>query len=391
MRKMLTKFLFFVNRYTASPPVSLSVYRYSYFLKPLYAAVSAIQCGGPDNLPRRKTNDNSPIPVRYKNCSQTRTGLLLLPMFLLAIISCGKPEITEAPSFVILSICNLPGYSQGIDVSGDFAYVANGQGGLQIIDVADPESTSIVGEQPTPRSAQGVAVREGFAYVVLTSELGLYVIDVTEPSACSLVGQDPGYTEYNICAPPDTFYVYIAAHDFFIIENCSIPNLPFWEQRIPTPGNVHGIFVAHSLAYLACEQMGLYIYYAARPDSAVPLLGSIDTPSNARNVYVEGDYAYVADGRAGLIIIDVSDTEAPSITGQYDTPGYANDVFVVNDFAYIADGDAGVQVVDVTDPAQPLFYASIETSYANDVYVKDDLLYIADRDMGLIIATEEVE
>ncbi len=342
-------------------------------------------------LSHRKTNNNSTIRMRYQNHSQTRTGLLLLLVCLFVVISCGRPEVTDVPSFAILSVCNLPGYSQGIDVSGDFAYVANGQGGLQIIDVSEPESTYIVGEQLTPRSAQGVAIREGLAYVVLTSELGLYVIDVTEPSVCSLVGQDPGYTEYNICAPPDTFYVYIAAHDYFIIENCSIPNLPFWEQRIPTPGNARGIFVANSLAYLACEQMGLYIYYAARPDSAVPLLGSIDTPSNARNVYVVGDYAYVADGRAGLIIIDVSNTEAPSIIGQYDTPGYANDVFVANDFAYIADGDEGVQVVDVSDPAQPLFYASIETSYANDIYVKDGLLYIADRDMGLIIAIEEEE
>lgn len=353
MRKMLTKFLFFVNSYMASPLVSLFVYGYSY-------------------------------------CCRARANLTLLSIFPLLIISCGRPEVT-APSFKILSVCNLPGYSQGIDVFGDFAYVANGQGGLQIIDISDPESTYIVGEYLTPRSAQGVAVRDSLAYVVLTSELGLYVIDITEPSVCSLVGQDPGYTEYNISAPPDTFYVYIAAHDFFIIENCSIPNLPFWEQRIPTSGNAHGIFVTNSLAYLACEQMGLHIYYAARPDSAVPLLGSIDTPSNARNVYVVGDYAYVADGRAGLIIIDVSNTEALSIIGQYDTPGYANDVFVADDFAYIADGESGLQVIDVSSSEEPVYYASIETSYANDIYVRNSLIFVADRDMGLVILTEEDE
>ena len=316
-----------------------------------------------------------------------------LSLFLALIISCGRPEVPDEQThtFEIVSVCNLPGYSRGIDISGDFAYIANDQGGLQIINISDPESTYIVGEYLTSVSAQGVAVRENFAYVVLSSGQGLLVLDISDPSAPVEIGSDGNYTEYNVVAPPDTFYIYIAAHDFFIIENCSIPALPYYDQRIPTPGIARGIFVSDSLAYLTCEQMGLYIYYAVRPDSEVPLLGSIDTPSNARDVYVDGDYAYVADGRAGLVIIDVSDPENPKISSVYDTPDYANDIFISDNCAYVADGKGGLQIVDVTNPEEPVYYGEVETSYAYAVYVKDELIYIADRDMGLLIITEEEE
>jgi len=314
---------------------------------------------------------------------------VLFAFILLFITGCGRPEPVYQPTYTILSTCPLPGYAEDVEISGDYAYIANGQAGLQIVDISDPESTFIVGEFMTSKSAQGVAIRDSLAFIATTSGNGLLVVNIQNPAACSLLGSDPGYTEYKVFALPDTYYVYIAAFDFFIIENCSIPQFPYYEQRVSTPGDARGIFVDNSFAFIACEQMGLYIYYAARPDSEVYLVGSIDTPSNAQNVFVRGNIAYVADGRGGLIIIDISNPVQPMITGIYDTPEYANNVYVLNDHAYVADGDGGIQIVDVSDPYDPVLYATIETSYASDVVIHDDLVYVADRDLGLVVAREE--
>jgi hypothetical protein len=305
------------------------------------------------------------------------------------MVWCGRPEPSEEIIYTTLSTCMLPGYAEDVHIDGDYAYIANGQAGLQIVNISNPESTYIVGEYITSKSAQGVAIRDSLAFLATTSGNGLIVIDIRDPAACSLLGSDPGYTEYKVFALPDTFYVYIAAFDFFIIENCSIPQFPYYDQRISTPGDARGIFVDNSLAYVACEQMGLSIYYAARPDSDVYLVGSIDTPSNAQNVFVEGNMAYVADGRGGLIIIDISNPAEPVITGVYDTPDYANNVWIDGQLAYVADGDGGVQILEVSDPSSPILHANIETSYASDVMVRDSLVYIADRDLGLIIAIQE--
>ncbi|MCS7250799.1 MAG: hypothetical protein NZ608_07800, partial [candidate division WOR-3 bacterium] len=64
----------------------------------------------------------------------------------------------------------------------------------------------------------------------------------------------------------------------------------------------------------------------------------------ARDVYVYSSYCYVADGRAGLMIIDVSNPSNPIEVGYYDTPGYARDVYVYSSYCYVADGDAGLQI-----------------------------------------------
>jgi hypothetical protein len=328
--------------------------------------------------------------------SRMKVGFIFLSTILLLIISCQKPEIPEGPQFHILSVCSLPGYAKGLDIVNNFAYVANGQGGLQIIDISNPESTFVVGSYITANEANAVAIRDTFAYLAITSSSngGLVIANVADPTAPFFVGQDASIYCYDVVAPEDdTIYVYLAARYWFHVEDVYTygPQYPSYARRFPSPGgDFRSIYMVDTMAYLACEQMGMYIYNLAKPDS-LALVGWQDTPSNARNVVVSGTYAYIADGRGGLVIIDVTDSENPDIISIYNTPEYANDVFVSGNYAYIADGDGGLQIIDIDNPADPLYYGSIETSYAYSVYVEDEYIYVADRDMGLVIIVEEEE
>ena len=311
---------------------------------------------------------------------------------ILLVVTCKRPEVSEQGQFTIIGTCELPGYAEDVEVHNGFAYLANGQAGLQIVNTMDPESTFVIGAYITSRNANGIAIRDTFGYLALTSSTsgGLLVLNIADPQEPRFIGQDASIYAYNIVAPvADTMYVYIAANYWFYVEDVyTFPQYPSYVRRFTTPGDIRGLSVIDSMAYLACEQMGIYVFNLAKPDSEA-LVGWIDTPSNARNVVLANDLAYVADGRAGLIIINIADTENLEVIGTYDTPGYANDVCVEGDYAYVADGDGGLQIIDVSDPTDPLAYADVETSYANAVFVTNDLVYIADRDMGLIIIEEE--
>jgi len=70
------------------------------------------------------------------------------------------------------------------------------------------------------------------------------------------------------------------------------------------------------------------------------------------------DYLAVAAGD-GILIIDVSDPEAPKKVGESDTDGVALGVCVSGDYAYVADGGDGLAVVDVSDPADPALVADM--------------------------------
>jgi hypothetical protein len=298
-------------------------------------------------------------------------------------------------TFTIIGECPLPGYAKKIELVDNLAYVADGQGGLQIVDISNPESTYVVGQYLADRDLSGVAVRDTFAYVALASSTsgGLVVLNIADPTNPVLVGQDNTIFAYDVAAPADdTMYVYVAARYWFHVEDIyTFPQYPQYARRFSTPGNIRAVCMVDTIAYLACEQMGLQIINLAIMIDSLALVGWADTPSNARHVYALDNFAYIADGRGGLVIVDVTDIENPFIVSQFDTPQYANAVYVSNNLAYVADGDGGLQVIDVSLPAEPEFYGEVQTPYANGVCVRNDTVFVADQDMGLVILVEEEE
>ncbi|NQT33795.1 hypothetical protein HQ587_01290 [bacterium] len=63
----------------------------------------------------------------------------------LRVISVDDPEHPEEVGYY-----NTPGRAEGVTVSGDYAYVADGGGSLRVISVADPEQPEEVGFCDTP-------------------------------------------------------------------------------------------------------------------------------------------------------------------------------------------------------------------------------------------------
>ena len=68
--------------------------------------------------------------------------------------------------------------SAGVDVAGDYAYVAVRSGGLQIIDISAPLSADIVHTVATDGNAYGAAVSGEHVYVAVYGTIGLQVVDL---------------------------------------------------------------------------------------------------------------------------------------------------------------------------------------------------------------------
>jgi hypothetical protein len=81
-------------------------------------------------------------------------------------------------------------------------------------------------------------------------------------------------------------------------------------------------------------------------------LSFLPIPGSANGVRVAGAHAYVAAGAAGLVVVDVTDLEAPAIVGSAPA-GIAQDVRLMGAHAFVAGGNRGLAVVDVGTPAEP--------------------------------------
>jgi hypothetical protein len=85
---------------------------------------------------------------------------------------------------------------------------------------------------------------------------------------------------------------------------------------------------------------------------AIPInLGKVVFNGESQELHLNGNYLYIAAGEGGLVIVDVSNTNAPVVVSTLDV-GFSTDVAVSNATAFVvADNDAAI--VDVTNPAAP--------------------------------------
>lgn len=244
---------------------------------------------------------------------------------------------------------NNQGIAQAIDVVGNLAYLAVGEAGLQIINIANPAAPVFVGSIATPARARGVQVIGNLAYVADDSGNGggLQIIDVTNPAAPSILGS----------------------------------------FGVSTPGGLAGgVEVIGNVAYLTDGNNGLQIVNVT--DSSNPtLIKNVLTPGGAAiGLDVVGNYAFVANREGGLQVIDISTPATASIVGTLNTPGVATGVQVDGNFAYVADGATGLQVVDITNPTSPILINTFDTpSSARSLFVNGTLAFVADTFSGLQI------
>jgi hypothetical protein len=294
----------------------------------------------------------------------------------------------NAARYAKLGNCVTPGYAKDLFVVGDYAYVADGQAGLQVIDISDPTQPVIVGSRDTDKYAYGIFVQDSIAYIAdgATGTGGFKIFDVRNPNSIVALGKNTYISAYDVFVinRGDSTFLLIAAREKLQIEDIADPLWPSLKGRCETPGTAYGVHGDNNYAYIADEQMGLQIMDIGELTDP-EIIGSCDTPGKALDVFVSGDYAYVADGREGLQVIDISNPEEPEITGTCNTPGYANRVFVYGDRAYIADGSEGVQIIDISDPSAPSIVGECDTPYANGVFVTEDYIYVSDRDDGVVI------
>ncbi|MEO0077016.1 MAG: hypothetical protein ABIK19_05070 [candidate division WOR-3 bacterium] len=313
---------------------------------------------------------------------------LFLIIFLIS--NCGKP-IEKIAQFKIVSQCPNPGYAQSIWVdtinNKHYAFLASGQAGLVIYNIDNPESTYIVNQWlDSINSCWDVTTLHGYAYLAY-GKRELIVLDARITDSLQYVD------EYNWPFPgnsrsifiQDTSYIFVGALDRLLVSAVATPAYP---DEYNPPSNVRGIFIVDSFAYIASEQLGVYIMNVLTTPRRI--INLCNTPSNARGVFADEHYCYVADGRNGLVIIDVTNPYQPSIVSQLSLSGYANKPFVKDTLAYVACGEAGLAIVNIKDITNPILVEYVETSYAKSVYVtKDNYIYLADRDLGLVVIKQE--
>ncbi len=272
-------------------------------------------------------------------------------------------------------------YSLGLDVFGDYVFIADWDNGLKILNISQPKSPIYVSSYDTGY-AYDVCVDGNYAYV--TDAINSFqVVNITDPSSPVLVGSYNTGVAVDLCISGD--YAYLAAgtnglKGVFLLD----PSNPWQSDSYSTTGSAIGVCIEANYAFVATNTSGMTIINITRPFT----IGYISSYSSSQvcKVSVSGNFAYIAAGEDGFHVLDITDIRNPYSIFNSDLPVYANDIHIDGDFAYITDkySENGLLVYDITKPSSPKFLGNcLLPDNALDIHIEGSYAYIACYSAGL--------
>ena len=312
----------------------------------------------------------------------------------------------------ISTVYEHPGNVLDIQARGEYAYAADGPGGLRVYDIANIDNkgfsermttapVSPVGQRlfvPTKNAVavaspstlaiyplrqrlpeneeQAIHLLYGFLYVA-DKEEGLVVVGnpdlkANSPGVGTLLDGNPAnnFLKRALAFNPAGVltgahritiagtYAYILTDKSLVVVDLDNPLAPRVTATIGAPAlnDPRGIAVQFRYAFVA-DRDGLKILDVTDLAQPKPVANAVVPLEDARNVYVARTYAYVAAGKQGLAIVDVEQPDKPKLDQLFTAEGHLNDVndvkigmVAASAFAFVADGKNGLRVLQIVSP-----------------------------------------
>lgn len=251
-----------------------------------------------------------------------------------------------------------------------------------------------IGSYDSPGTANDVYVTKiGDTEIALLADgnSGLQIININNPSLPSLISSynTAGYT-YDVKSARinSTNYAFLAdgGNDFVVMDltNLNNPVQKFVVEFIDDAIISINIDTVNNKAFAGSFGGFMYIIELNGLPNNLTVIGTYDAYDKVEGIFVNGGICYLAERDYGLEIVNVSDYTFPVSISSANTIGEAFEVSVINNIAYIADGTAGVSVFDVSNNLNPL-YAGTVNSVGNviDISISQSRVFTSEITYGV--------
>src|SRR3984957_11760599 len=300
-----------------------------------------------------------------------------------------------------------------IQARGEYAYTANGKGGMRVYDIANidnkgfsermttapvspigqrfyvPTKDAVAVATPTTlgvdplraklkeNEEQAIHPLYGFLYVA-DKEEGLVIIGTPDfkaksPGVGTLLDGNPvnNFLKRGLTFNPDGVltgarritiagtFAYVLTDKALVVVDLDNPLAPKVTATIAAPvlNDPRALAVQFRYAFVV-DRDGLKVLDVTNMAQPKIVPGAIVPFEDARNVYVARSYAYVSAGKQGLAIVDVEKPDAPKLDQVFTANGLLNDVndvkigmVAASAFAFVADGKNGMRVLQILSPS----------------------------------------
>ena len=263
-------------------------------------------------------------------------------------------SLMDATQVNIVATVNTPGISGRAVLNGEHLYVADGMvGGMQVLSFDVPDSPAKIGDIATVGDARGLAVNGEFSYIA-DGDNGLQILEVPSPGSISSRGNLPlGVPANNIEVVGNYAFLgcgEILESGYLKVVNVADPDNPLLVGSSEMPSTAGALELRGHHLFITDRNNGFQIFDVSDPANP-EIVGFYNYPGSilSTDITVEGDYAYLTgDVYIGLVVVDITDLSEPAFVAEYVT-GKGLGVRVRDDTAYIADQNGGLEVVDLSN------------------------------------------
>ncbi len=338
----------------------------------------------------------------------------MLAALVLTVWSSTEAESGE-PSLEYVGNYDTRGDARSVTISGNYAYVAEGYTGLEILNIEDPANPTFVGwyGYGSPNDSHNAIISGNYAYVA-DGVKGLTIVNIEDSTNLTLAGKYQDDTVYAKDVTISGNYAYVASSNQLVIVNIEDPTNPTLAGRYSDStfiGNTStSITISGNYAYVTVETSGginseergrMNILNIEDPTNLTFVGSYVSTEPElgpgfggyAKAVTVSGDYAYVSfmnesEGcnmtyppvcLSKFVILNIEDPSNPTFVGSYEFvgPDYAERISISGNYAYCSCRWLGVVIVNIEDPTNPTFAGSYDTDgYANELFISGNYVYV---------------
>ena len=241
---------------------------------------------------------------------------------------------------------------------GQFAYVAEREGPLHVIDVSNPAEPKKVGEYSGHLDFTHLERGEGPILWALVEGGATYVVlDISSPTSPELIGSVvAGSTYRDLEAAAENVYLLEDEVGIHILD--ARKKEPSVLIELDRPGTAIDIDVEGNLLYVLVDigrEAGVVLAIDVTSPSSPELLGEIQL-EDPRALAVSGKTLFLIDNRR-LQFFDVSDLGSPVLIREREEPR-VNGLSAVGDTLYLQQYSATIRVLDVSNPSDPRVLAA---------------------------------
>ncbi len=269
--------------------------------------------------------------------------------------------------------------TEDIAVLGDMVYLADGPGGLKIIDASDKNNPALVKEIQTTYAIR-LYIHENRLYLC-DGPAGIKVYSLADPDNPQMTFSDD--THWATSAAFRNGYLYVGDYfgGFRIYSNLN-PSQPHFIDTIPV-SRVRDMFFLGDILLVSDAPFGLAPYVMDSPTLPVNTYTDGSRMANFEDVVGLNGYAIIArnDEASNISVHNVQDVWHPAFVAETYVKRFIDTITINGNILLAACGEDGVVAYDLSNlPTLEKVFEKDTPGYARRAKIIGDYLYVADMD-----------